>query len=246
MACLCFKIALTELKRGKMDGIKTGASNMTTEAIKALATTGEGAITAENKKTLIELATLRDGLNASVVPAYYCTTEGLYGGNYYESGKNYRGLEAWSSLTKADHSKFTFNYDALDLLIDPNYTTSKSGAYSEGQKYQYDGNYKTEAAVKDPLTGNPAGYSVTQSVDYTATYNGSNTDLTDTENGNKKFMVVNASIISGGKVYVDQELSRDVYEALPNLTMADVLRFAAVSDADDLSSRVCSRIQNRF
>ena len=30
LACLCFKIALTELKRGKMDGIKRTARNVST------------------------------------------------------------------------------------------------------------------------------------------------------------------------------------------------------------------------
>ena len=39
-------------------------------------------------------------IETDVVPAYYCTTDGLYGGNYYESGKNYRGLEVWSSMSK--------------------------------------------------------------------------------------------------------------------------------------------------
>ena len=145
---------------------------MTIADIKALPTSGEGAITAENKKTLTELAILRDDMNTNLVPAYYCTTSGLYGGNYYESGKNYRGLEAWSSLTALDHPKFDYNYDALDLLIDPSYSGT------EGQKYQYDGNnYTTEAAVRDASTGNKAGYSVPQSVDYSATYYGSTGDI---------------------------------------------------------------------
>ena len=57
-----------------------------------------------------------------IVPAYYCTVDGLYGGNYYEAGKNYRGLEVWSSMSKTDREKFEFNYDAFDVLIDPNYS----------------------------------------------------------------------------------------------------------------------------
>ena len=194
---------------GKMNAIKTGASDMTTEDIKALLTTGEGAITAENKKALTDLATLRDELKTNLVEAYYCKTAGLYGGNYFVSGQNYRGLEAWSSLTAADHEMFDYNYDALDVLIDPNY----SGR--EGQKYQYDGNYTSEEAVRDATNGNKAGYSVPQSVDYTASYNGSKEDKTESET-EKKYMEVSTSVISSGKVYVGDELERDVYEALPN------------------------------
>ena len=151
---------------------------------------------------------LKTQLEASLVPAYYCTAAGLYGGNFYEAGKNYRGLEAWSSMTADDHDKFLFNYDALDLLIDPAYSRA------EGEKYQYDGNYASEDAVKDATTGNPAGYSVTQSVDYTASYN-SDTDL-DLGEGNEISVKRNGSSISTSVVEKDDELERDVFEALPN------------------------------
>ena len=192
---------------GKMEALKSGASAMTTEAIKALETTTD--FTAESKKALTELAVVRDELNTNLVEAYYCKKGGLYGGNYFEANKNYRGLEAWSSLTAADHAMFDYNYDALDVLIDPNY----SGR--EGQKYQYDGNYTSEEAVRDATTGNKAGYSVPQSVDYTASYYGSNEDKTESGT-EKKYMEVATSIVSSGKVYVGDELDRDVYEALPN------------------------------
>ena len=190
--------------RGKMNTIYSGTGTKTIEEIKALST-----ITAEKKQELLSLAALRDDMIKYLVPAYYCSTSGLYGGNYFKSGENYRALEAWSSLTETDHTKFTYNYDALDLLIDPNYTNP------EGQKYQYDGNYASEEAVRDAATGNKAGYSVTQKVDYTATYKGSNNDETEDGTG-KKYMVVSTSIISTGKVYVGDELVRDVFESLPN------------------------------
>ena len=182
--------------------------SMTIDQIKALATTGEGAITAEKKKELTELATLRDELKTNLVEAYYCSTAGLYGGNYFEANKNYRGLEAWSSLTDADHEMFYYNYDALDVLIDPNY----SGR--EGEKYQYDGNYTTEEQVRDATTGNKAGYSVPQSVDYTASYN-STTDL-DLGNGNNITVKRNGTTTSTSVIKKDDELTRDQYEALPN------------------------------
>ena len=113
-------------------------------------------------------------INEDIVPAYYCTTEGLYGGNYYEAGKNYRGLEVWSSMSKADREKFEFNYDAFDVLIDSRYSKNAEGTsiiHPEGQKYQYD----SAAGTKDEAEDNPAGYSLEKPVDYTATYNGTST-----------------------------------------------------------------------
>ena len=45
-----------------------------------------------------------------IVPAYYCTSEGRYGGNYYEAGHNYRAIETWNSMSDEDRNNFTFNY----------------------------------------------------------------------------------------------------------------------------------------
>ena len=124
-----------------------------------------------------------------IVPAYYCTKDGLYGGNYYEANKNYRGLEILSSMTKTDRDKFEFNYDAFDVLIDPNYSND------ERKKYQYDSAAGTEAAAKL----NPAGYSLEKPVNYQATYNG---DETSTHNEVK---------LENGKTY-----TRTEFEKLPN------------------------------
>ena len=124
-------------------------------------------------------------------PAYYCTSEGLYGGNYYQEGNNYRGLD-WSGLSDDDRNKFDFNYDALDLFIDKNY----SGA--ERHKYQYDG----PDATIDDANNNPAHYSLETPLDYTATYKG--TCLTYTYNNKEKTIKEN------------DEISRDEYESLFN------------------------------
>ena len=132
-------------------------------------------------------------IEADVVPAYYCTKDGLYGGNYYEAGKNYRGLEVWSSMSKEDRERFAFNYDAFDVLIDPNY--SKNPVYAEGKKYQYD----SAAGTKEAAEANPAGYSLEKPVDYKATYNGS---AESTHNG--------ITLVNG------KEYFREDYEKLPN------------------------------
>ena len=137
-------------------------------------------------------------INEDIVPAYYCTQDGLYGGNYYEAGKNYRGLEVWSSMSKEDREKFEFNYDAFDVLIDPRYSWNEEGTsviYPEGKKYQYDSAAGTEAAAKL----NPAGYSLEKPVDYKATYNG---DETTPHNG--------------VTLEKNKEYSRTDFEKLPN------------------------------
>ena len=201
-----------------MNTLYSGANAMTIEEIKALEPAGT--FTSEKKKELVQLANLREELNANLVPAYYCLSDGKYGGNYYKKNMNYRGMEAWSSMTASDRGNFLFNYDAFDLLIDSTYTTTNTGAYSEGHKFQYDGpGYTTEDQIKADGTGNKAGYSITQSVDYTATYNGKDDDPkeeTEGDNKDKKYMTVPTAIVSGGKVYAGDELTREQYEALPN------------------------------
>ena len=133
-----------------------------------------------------------------IVPAYYCTKDGLYGGDYYEAGKNYRGLAVWSSMSKNDREHFTFNYDAFDVLIDPLYSkdpTTGNLRYPEGKKYQYDSALGTKKAAEDNL----AGYSLEKPVNYTATYNG---DATSSHNG--------------VTLEKDKEYTRTEYESLPN------------------------------
>ena len=137
-------------------------------------------------------------INENIVPAYYCTGAGLYGGDYYEPGKNYRGLAVWSSLSQEDREHFAFNYDAFDVLIDPRYSkypTNDNLQYPEGQKYQYD----SAAGTKVAAEANLAGYSLERPVNYTATYNGSETS---THNG--------VTLANG------TEYSRTDYEKLPN------------------------------
>ena len=195
--------------KNSMNTEQAGTSEMSIDAIKA------STYTDEKKKKLIALATLRDELQTNLVQAYYCTSEPVvvdgnpvhyyYGGNYYESGHNYRGLEAWSSMSATDRNQFTFNYDALDLLIDPDYTTAVSGAMSEGHKYQYDSAYKSLAGAE----ANDAHYSLETSVDYTAEYNSASdsNELTNTVTVKRGESSTTTKILKKG-----DELSRDEFE----------------------------------
>ena len=134
-------------------------------------------------------------INKFVVPAYYCTTAGKFGGNYYEAGHNYRGLTAFTSMSASDRDNFEFNYDALDLLIDPTY------GQAEGAKYQYDGkNFTTATQAKT----NKATYSLATPIDYSATYKGT-TSLTYTADDNTQKTATSGT-----------ELTRSEYERLPN------------------------------
>ena len=136
-----------------------------------------------------------------IKPAYICTTAGKYGGSYYVAGQNYRALEAYSAMSPEDRANFKFNYDALDLLIDPKYSRP------QGKKYQYDGegfDEETDVRYKDEdgkwVYVNPATYSLPTPLDYTATYNGTSDETA--HNGITR--------TNGG------ELTRAQYESLPN------------------------------
>ena len=160
--------------------------------------------------------------------AYYCTADGLFGGAYYEAGKAYNALDAWSSLSEADRDKFRFNYDGMDLLIDPDYD---AGYVKDryGFKPQYDGYIPGTTAEEIARTASEAGrralahyegctplynaetrsgiYSATQPIDYEAEFMGANeqhsamtyTDATGTHT-----------------VTYGQRLKRKEFEAIPN------------------------------
>ena len=149
---------------------------------------------AEKESLASTYTSLATEINKSVVPAYYCTSAGKYGGNYYETGKNYRALAAFTSMSESDRNKFTFNYDALDLLIDPTYSRA------EGVKYQYD----SSAATLEGAQANKAKYSLATPIDYSATYKGETPITYRADNGTD----VNTS--------ARNELTRTEYERLPN------------------------------
>ena len=133
-------------------------------------------------------------IDKCVVKAYYCTEPGRYGGNYYQKGYNYRGLATFSSFSKEDRNQFDFNYDALDLLIDPSY------GGIQGQKYQYD----SAAATLTGAESNSAHYSLPTPIDYSATYQGTGS-LTYIDDNNTVQTATNG-----------KELSRTEFERLPN------------------------------
>ena len=124
------------------------------------------------------------------------------GGDYYEKDKNYRALTAWSAMPEEDRSKFTFNYDALDLLIDPNFGGTKN------KKYQYD----SSAATLTGAQANNATYSLPTPIDYTATKYGASVTLTNGITLTRgESTLTNQTTVQEG-----DELTREVFESLPN------------------------------
>ena len=155
---------------------------------------------AEKNQLKADYPSLTSEIDKSVIPAYYCTSAGKFGGNYYVEGHNYRGLAAFASMPASDRDKFQFNYDALDLLIDPSYSQA------EGAKYQYDSAAGTLAGAN----ANPAHYSLQTPIDYSATYKGESSlsYVSDEKDSNDKYITKTAST---GTI-----LNRSEYERLPN------------------------------
>ena len=135
-------------------------------------------------------------IDKAMQQAYYCTEAGKYGGNYYQAGHNYRALSAFTAMSEDDRKNFTFNYDALDVLIDPTYSKA------EGEKHQYD----SEAGTQAGANANRAHYSLPTSIDYEATYKGSESFTYIDDNNQPQTIKTDGTSI----------LSRTEYERLPN------------------------------
>lgn len=112
-------------------------------------------------------------VNKMVSPAYICYQEGYYGGGFFEAGQKYTALKAWSSLSAEDRQNFRFNYDAFNLLIDPDYS---------GNMKLYDNNQS------------PFRYSSVQPIDYQAVYSHAEA-LNYTDNNGVSHTVRNGDII---------------------------------------------------
>ena len=123
-----------------------------------------------NTDKLNDIEEARQYIEDHLTKAYYCTTAGNYGGQYFEKGTNYGALKAWCALTD-DRRKFEYNYDALDVLVDPDY-------HGEGQ---------TETYYKSP-------YSDIKAVEYEAFYKGTGTLNYKYKDG------TSGSISNGGKL----------------------------------------------
>ena len=149
-------------------------------------------------------------LNSYLDDAYYCKKAGKYGGIYFESGKAYRAIDTWCSMTKEERANFDFNYDALDLLIDPNF------GYAYGSKYQYDG-YNEDGTTKlsDKALDSKL-YSVGQPIDYQAEFVGYEVGEGDPVTSITYHPTPETSVTISKSVSQSDWLSREEYESIPN------------------------------
>ena len=138
--------------------------------------------------------------------AYYCTKAGSWGGKYYKAGQNYNGVD-YGQLLPEEREHFTYNYDALDALLYNNYT----GNYTYNSIPDYNTYINAGGTSRNPAitvfdkTGVPF-YALTESIDYTATFNSTITE--------DQFKYVKDG--ANKDVTLDVKLSNDEYESLPN------------------------------
>ena len=144
-------------------------------------------------------------LNSYIDDSYFCTKDGLYGGNYFTTGVAYRALDTFCAMPEDERAKFSFNYDALDLLVDPTYGGRLETNY--GNKAQYDG------------TNDPKIYTIQQPIDYQAEYKGEEGNLTEEGTG-KQYKEYTLRDGTKKRIYKATStadwLSREDYEAIPN------------------------------
>jgi hypothetical protein len=117
-------------------------------------------------------------IQASMTPAYICSSAGGWGGKRLENDKNYDAITAWCSLPKSDridangHDKFTFNYDGLDLINDADYL--KVGNSVESPSHE-----RTVQAFHSPYTDLVA-------VEYSAVFDEDEVKIVEFNNGTSR------------------------------------------------------------
>ena len=159
--------------------------------------------------------------------AYYIKTEGKYGGQYYDTTKNYSAISSWSTLTD-DRAKFTFNYDALDVLVDKDYygegyiDTYYKSPYSDIKSVEYDAYYNGEGTLTY-YDNNGSEHTISSggSINREAYEQVRNDQLHYTRlsveagSDTQRFYIVNETMIDNGNPYAKgQDISEKDYNAL--------------------------------
>ena len=178
--------------------------------------------------------------------AYYIKKEGLYGGQYFVSGTNYSALKSWCTLSDS-RSKFDYNYDALDVLVDPLYhgeghiETYYHTPYSEIKPVEYDAFYTGTGTLTyydndDTQHTISSGNSISRD-EYEKVRNDQlHYTLLSIEAGSdkQKFYIVNETLIDNGVPYAKgQDISEKDYKSLStvNQTKVDVVEIQKESTA---------------
>ena len=185
--------------------------------------------------------------------AYCCTKDGLYGGQWFNTGENYDAIKAWCSLTD-QRNMFEFNYDAFDVLSDSQFTgvhndyplteqiaESYKSPYSDEKAVEYDAKYTgTETLTftneKGTLTV-ATGQTITntQYEDYVVNEQKHYTHVSITE-GTEKIYIAKENFIHAGVPYgKGQNVSATDYAnlklALSTAKLEEIVTEVTIPDA---------------
>ena len=98
--------------------------------------------------------------------AFICKESGLYGGRNYDKTIDYGAISSWCSLSADDRVNFNYNYDALDVLVDPNYTGDPSlygHPFDEEKSVEYEATLNTSLQASVTYTKDGHVYTVDSS-----------------------------------------------------------------------------------
>ncbi len=108
------------------------------------------------------ISTYSDKVSATDFPmAYYCSTPGYYGGTEFSGGRSYQAVQ-YSGLSAAERNNFTYNYDALDIMLDDTFAgnigtydkdATNNPVYSKKQYVNYSVMYTGTASTLRTKTG---------------------------------------------------------------------------------------------
>ena len=93
-------------------------------------------------------------ISAALTEAYICSTAGGFGGQQLYDNEKYSPVDTWCALPASDridedgNYKFSYNYDALDLLASPDYLAGTSEGH--GEIYENPATYVTKNAIDGP------------------------------------------------------------------------------------------------
>lgn len=188
-----------------------------------------------NADRIDNIADALEYVKSHLSDAYCITSDGLYGGQYFEAGENFSAIKSWCSLTDTRHH-FNFNYDAFDVLVDPDYhgegytSTYYRSPYSDVKPVEYEAAYDGT----DPLTyydndGTSHTVSSGAAIDREAYEKVRNDQLhytkiqVDKGADTQTVYIAKENMLSNGTPYAKgQELSEKDYRALSDANKAKV------------------------
>lgn len=140
--------------------------------------------TEEEIKTLkTDYPLVANDITEAMKPAYICTQTGKFGGQEFKTNTNYSAIQSWCALSEEDRKNFLFNYDALDVLVDPTYSVDPEG------------NPTTESIYKEP-------YSDTVDMDYKAVFKATQEKTSIT--------TISGKVLTDGATLTNKEFENDI------------------------------------